>query len=41
VDQFNLAVLADPAVLPDAWRLVHHFQSSLAALESASAGGAD
>jgi len=38
VDQFNLSILADPAMLPDAWQLVHHFQSSLAALESAGAG---
>jgi len=35
VDQFNLAVLCDPEVIPDAWRLMQHFQHSLAALESA------
>jgi WS/DGAT/MGAT family acyltransferase len=38
VDQFNLSVLADPAVLPDAWQLVNHFESSIKALESAGAG---
>jgi WS/DGAT C-terminal domain len=41
VDQFNLSILADPTVLPDAWRLMDHFESSLKALESAGAGGAD
>jgi WS/DGAT/MGAT family acyltransferase len=37
IDQFNLSILADPTVLKDAWRLMHHFESSLAALESAAA----
>lgn len=38
VDQFNLAVLSDPEVVPDAWRVMHHFQASLDALEAAPAG---
>jgi WS/DGAT/MGAT family acyltransferase len=37
-DQFNLSVLADATVLPDAWRLVDHFDASLAALEAAAQG---
>ncbi len=36
VDQFNLCVLSDPTVLPDAWPLIHHFESGLAGLESAA-----
>jgi len=35
VDQFNLSVLGEPAVLPDAWRFVHQFESALDALERA------
>jgi diacylglycerol O-acyltransferase len=38
VDQFNLAILSDPDVLKDAWRLVDHFESSLVALETAIQG---
>ena len=36
VDQLNLSVLADPRVLDDAWRLVDHFEASLAELEAAA-----
>jgi WS/DGAT/MGAT family acyltransferase len=36
VDQFNLSVLSDPKVLNDAWRLVEHFETSLAGLEAAA-----
>jgi diacylglycerol O-acyltransferase / wax synthase len=36
VDQLNLSVLADPKVLDDAWRLVSHFEASLAELEAAA-----
>jgi diacylglycerol O-acyltransferase len=36
VDQFNLSVLSDPTVLNDAWRLVEHFEASLAELEAAA-----
>ena len=39
VEQMNLCVLADPGVVPDAWRFVHHFDSSLAALESSGGAG--
>jgi len=39
VDQFNLSVLGEPAVLPDAWRFVHRFEAALDALEGARAGG--
>jgi diacylglycerol O-acyltransferase / wax synthase len=39
VDQFNLSVLSDPTVLPDAWRLVERFDASLVALESSAAAG--
>lgn len=38
VDQFNLAVLADPKVLDDAWRLVDKFETSLVELEAAAGG---
>jgi diacylglycerol O-acyltransferase len=38
VDQFNLSVLSDPQVLDDAWRLVDHFEASLAELEAAAQG---
>jgi hypothetical protein len=33
-------VLADPTVLDDAWRLVAHFEASLAELEIAARGRA-
>ena len=34
-DQFNVCVLGEPAILPDAWRFVHHFEAALDALERA------
>ncbi len=40
VDQFNLCVLADPTVLADAWRLMDHFEASLAELEAVAASEA-
>jgi len=33
-DQFNLCILADSKVLPDAWKLMSHFEASLAELEA-------
>lgn len=36
VDQFNLCILADRDVLPDTWKLMDHFEASLAELESVS-----
>jgi diacylglycerol O-acyltransferase len=40
VDQFNLSILCDPAVVPDAWRLMAHFEASLAELETVAAAAA-
>jgi len=34
VDQFNLCILADRDVLPDTWKLMDHFEASLAELEA-------
>lgn len=38
VDQFNLCILSDPAVLDDAWRLIDTFEASLVELEAAARG---
>jgi diacylglycerol O-acyltransferase len=40
VDQFNLSILSDPRVLRDAWRLMAHFEASLAELEAVAASAA-
>jgi diacylglycerol O-acyltransferase / wax synthase len=40
VDQFNLCILADRDVLPDTWKLMAHFEASLAELEALTRGGA-
>ena len=37
VDQFNLCILADRDVLPDTWKLMDHFEASLAELEALAA----
>ena len=38
VDQFNLCILADRALLPDAWKLIDHFEASIVELEAVAAG---
>ena len=37
IDQFNLCILADRALLPDAWKLMDHFEASIAELEAVAA----
>ncbi len=39
VDQFNLCILADRDVLPDTWKLMDHFDASLAELEALAREG--
>jgi WS/DGAT/MGAT family acyltransferase len=36
VDQFNLCILADRALLPDAWTMMDHIEASIAELEAAA-----
>jgi hypothetical protein len=37
INQFNLCILADRALLPDAWKLMDHFEASIAELEAVAA----